>query len=75
MNKDNNINDSKDDDSDGSPRHHADINKMDITNMDERHYMRNYVKQQQIKMMQSLSEQVIKNEFNFFREFEDHHHG
>lgn len=37
--------------------------------MDERHYMRNYVKKQKDKLMASVSEQVLKNEFDFFKEF------
>lgn len=33
--------------------------------------MRNYVKHQKIKMISSISEQMFRNDFNFFREFED----
>ena len=37
----------------------------------ERYYMRNYVKEKRMKMTKCISEQVMRNEFNFFREINE----
>eukprot|EP00347_Sterkiella_histriomuscorum_P010092 403338706 len=37
-------------------------------NLNERYYLRNYVKEQRAVMLKAISEQVMRNEFNFFRE-------
>lgn len=66
-------NDNEDDDSDSDESDSYEQEKSKNTQnepLNERYYLRNYIKEQKTKMMKSISEQVMRNEFHFFREMD-----